>query len=473
MNNPLVSIIIPAYKGGRLLREAIRSVLDQTYPHLELIVVDDASPDNTRSCITRFCGDSRVRCIRHSQNRGAVAARKTGLGASTGEIVIFLDQDDLIHPEKVRAHVEFLESHPEIGVSYNGRIEIEHPSRQILGIWMPPAQVGLPDVILGYPFAPSDTVYRRKWLSIEEIWDDRFVARGKEMIPNGAEIMTLGRLALNGCRFGGITRALNCRRYHTERVLHDLEARCQAELLCQETILSDDRCPQEVSVLSSVAFTNTYLVFAYHAFLQYEDEPGRRLLEKAVECDPSLLDADPCRLVQWIAAKSCSSRGQGHGMLLRRAFAALPGNLSTDSRQLDWALARTSLLEAVRATVWGPISEGERRMARALELHAEVDDSFLEELNYLLLNYEATFGPAAAKKVAIRLTATLRRLGKPRAASRLRARSLITRAFRSYHLREFLKVPLLLLPAVYNDPRYLLNRGVFSIFCRSVLLGKV
>ena len=473
MSNPLVSIIIPAYKGGRLLLEAIQSVLDQTYRHFELIVVDDCCPENTHELVRQFEGDPRVRCLRHEENRGAVAARKTGFQACSGEIVLFLDQDDLIHPDKVRAHVEFLESHPEIGVSYNGRLDVEHPSNTILGIWMPPAKVGLQDVILGYPFAPSDTVYRRQWIAIDEVWDDRFVSRGKEMIPNGGEIVILGRLALNGCKFAGISRALNSRRYHPKRVLHDLRTRCQAELLCQEMIFSDPRCPEDVRQLRSIAFTNTYLVFSYYAFLQNEDELGRELIEQAVRLTPSLLEGNPCGLVKWMAEKSASVREQDHEALLRRTLGHLPGPLAFVRLQSDWAIGRCSLLKAVRAIVWGPSSEGEARLAQARRFNADADESFLEGLNFLLVNHETTFGPAAARETANRLMGALRQLGKPRAASRLRARSLVTRAFRSYALRQFVKVPLLLVPAVLNDPRYLRNRGVFSIFFRSLLLGRV
>ncbi len=472
MATQLVSIIIPAYKGGRLLGEAIQSVLDQTYPNLELIVVDDCCPENTYELVRQFTGDSRVRCLLHEQNRGAVAARKSGFQASAGEIVIFLDQDDLIHPDKVRAHVAFLENHPEIGVSYNGRLDIEHPSNAILGIWMPPAKVELPDVILGYPFAPSDTVYRRKWVAIDEVWDERFVSRGKEMIPNGGEIVALGRMALNGCRFAGINRALNSRRYHSKRVLHDLEARCQAELLCQELIFSDARCPEEVKQLRSAAFANTYLTFSYYAFVQSENQLGGQLLEQAARLTPSLLEGNPCRLTKWMAEKSCSLREHDHEALLRRIFANLPCSLVSLQGQCDWAVARGYLLRAVQTTAWGRSTESEAYLAEARRFDPEVDDSFLEQMNYFLLNYETTFGPAAARETANRLASLLGRLGKPRAASRLRARSLVTRAFRSYDLRQFVKVPLLLVPAVVNDPRYLRNRGVFSIFFRSLLFGK-
>ena len=90
------------------------------------------------------------------------------------------------------------------------------------------------------------------------------------------------------------------------RVLHDLYARCQAELHCQEIILSDARCPLEIQKLCPVAFSNTYLTFSYYAFAQNENQLGGRLLEQAVQLTPSLLEGTPCTLVKWMAEKSCT-----------------------------------------------------------------------------------------------------------------------------------------------------------------------
>ena len=193
MSFPKVSIIIPAYNGATYLGEAIQSILDQSYPHFELIVVNDASPDNTDEIIQRF-SDPRLKYIAHEKNQGAVAARKTGLMASSGEIIAFLDQDDLLHPDKLQTHVSFLEKHPEIGVTYNGRFELNGPTKTIRGIWQPPQNISLADTVLGFPFSPSDTVFRREWAIREDIWDDSFVHQDNEVIFNGGEYVYCGRL---------------------------------------------------------------------------------------------------------------------------------------------------------------------------------------------------------------------------------------------------------------------------------------
>jgi glycosyltransferase involved in cell wall biosynthesis len=95
---PLVSIIIPCYNGEAFVGEAIESALAQTYPHREVIVIDDGSTDRSLD-VTKSFGSS----IRWSSgpNRGGSAARNTGLAMTTADYVQFLDADDVIHPEKI------------------------------------------------------------------------------------------------------------------------------------------------------------------------------------------------------------------------------------------------------------------------------------------------------------------------------------------------------------------------------------
>ena len=78
---PLVSVVIPTHERAQLLKRAIQSVLDQTYDKLDILVVDDASLDNTREVVESF-GDSRIRYFRHKTNKGGSAARNTGIFAA-------------------------------------------------------------------------------------------------------------------------------------------------------------------------------------------------------------------------------------------------------------------------------------------------------------------------------------------------------------------------------------------------------
>jgi glycosyltransferase involved in cell wall biosynthesis len=105
---PLVSVVMPTYNRASLLGRAIRSALNQTYNNLEIIVVDDASSDDTPDVVKAF-QDQRVRYIRHDTNRGGSAARNTGIRNATGEFIAFLDDDDEWEPTKTEEQLRVLE----------------------------------------------------------------------------------------------------------------------------------------------------------------------------------------------------------------------------------------------------------------------------------------------------------------------------------------------------------------------------
>jgi glycosyltransferase involved in cell wall biosynthesis len=108
-NFPLVSIVIPCYKQGHFLGEAIESVLDQTYTNYEIIVVDDGSPDDTSQVASRYAG---VRLIRQ-ENQGLSAARNRGIGESHGEVLVCLDADDRLLPGALESGLACMAQRPE------------------------------------------------------------------------------------------------------------------------------------------------------------------------------------------------------------------------------------------------------------------------------------------------------------------------------------------------------------------------
>ena len=111
--NPLVSVIIPTYKRSEMLPRAINSVLSQTYENVQVVVVDDNDPNTdyrqlTANRMKLFANDNRVKYILHSKNSNGSVARNTGIKNADGEIVTFLDDDDMYRPEKIKKQVDFL-----------------------------------------------------------------------------------------------------------------------------------------------------------------------------------------------------------------------------------------------------------------------------------------------------------------------------------------------------------------------------
>jgi glycosyltransferase involved in cell wall biosynthesis len=109
----MVSVVIPAYNREATIEKAIQSVLCQTYQDFEIIVVDDGSKDATCAIIASLAEkDTRIRYMKHEINISAQAARKSGVAASGGRFIAFLDADDEWYPDKLKKQVEAIESLP-------------------------------------------------------------------------------------------------------------------------------------------------------------------------------------------------------------------------------------------------------------------------------------------------------------------------------------------------------------------------
>jgi glycosyltransferase involved in cell wall biosynthesis len=112
----LVSVIIPTHNRRKLLKRAVDSVLRQTYQHFEIIIVDDASTDDTEQEVRSWCmSESRICYIRNEKNIGAAAARNRGVGAATGSYVCFLDDDDEWLPSKLALQLPLMSGYSIVG----------------------------------------------------------------------------------------------------------------------------------------------------------------------------------------------------------------------------------------------------------------------------------------------------------------------------------------------------------------------
>jgi glycosyltransferase involved in cell wall biosynthesis len=113
-----ISVLIPTYNRGQLLVETLCSALTQTWSDLEIIVIDDASTDDTYA-VACSVQDARLRVIRHAQNRGVSAALNTGIQAAQGELIAILEHDDIWLPEKLARQIPLFDN-PEVGLVYCG-----------------------------------------------------------------------------------------------------------------------------------------------------------------------------------------------------------------------------------------------------------------------------------------------------------------------------------------------------------------
>jgi glycosyltransferase involved in cell wall biosynthesis len=165
MPNPiqpgLVSVIMPAYNGQAYIREAIESILAQTYSPLEIIVVDDGSPTSMEEAV--FGYGPRVRYLR-KENGGTASARNAGWRAASGEYIALLDQDDLWLPRKLELQIPRFAEDPRIGLVTAWMEVFDSATGESKDIFKPAAEMHVHD-ILGFNLPPVQTmVFRRSAL---------------------------------------------------------------------------------------------------------------------------------------------------------------------------------------------------------------------------------------------------------------------------------------------------------------------
>lgn len=131
MTLPLVTVTICTYNGERYLAATLDSVLAQTYPNMEVVIVDDGSRDNTVSIISRYAErDPRIRWFARA-NAGLPASRNYAFANSRGEWIAIIDQDDLCYPERLARQVEVAAAYPSAGLIFCDTHRIDHAGRII------------------------------------------------------------------------------------------------------------------------------------------------------------------------------------------------------------------------------------------------------------------------------------------------------------------------------------------------------
>ncbi len=178
---PLVSVVMPTFNRARLLPRAIESVLHQAHANIELLVVDDASSDDTAGVMQRYADEPRVSYIRRASNGGAAATRNTGLTAAAGEYVAFHDDDDEWLYDRLSAQLRHFEQDPELALTSCAMLRYNSARDQF--VFPTPALAQAKDA--SHALAENLFAFTQTWLAKKEcllalggfdeslrVWDD-------------------------------------------------------------------------------------------------------------------------------------------------------------------------------------------------------------------------------------------------------------------------------------------------------------
>lgn len=198
IGDPWVTVILPCFNREAFIRDTLESALNQTYPRINIIAVDDGSTDGTRAILSAYAGRITILEQPGRANRGQSAAINLALRSSVSPYVAILDSDDLWAPEKVERQVRFLESHPEVGLVYANGLAIDDKGNILYRI-LPPDHVETnePERVLlsSYFNLPSNALVRRSVLDLAGEFDETLrSAQDHDMAIRIAEVTTLAYL---------------------------------------------------------------------------------------------------------------------------------------------------------------------------------------------------------------------------------------------------------------------------------------
>lgn len=297
--NPRVSVIVPTYNRADLLPATLQSVLGQAFADLELLLVDDGSTDGTEQ-VVRGIADGRLVYLPQPHSGLPAVARNAGLRRARGAYIAFLDSDDLWLPDKLAVQVEYMDAHPELGLTFANAImfggDPEAAKEHQLFLNRPPSHpthsagaAGLPSVecsfeeLYGWPIIPSLTVMiRAAVVSVVGFFDEDPRLKANEDYDYWLRIAA-------HCRVAYLDRPLAEYRRHAGGISRATVASCQSKLFLVDKL--DRTLPERVARLTGRR--RRWLASIHYGLgrgLLRQDRPaeGRRHFSQSLRLSPRL-----------------------------------------------------------------------------------------------------------------------------------------------------------------------------------------
>lgn len=212
---PLISVIMPVYNGKKFIREAINSVITQTYSNFELLVIDDSSTDKTLSVVRSF-SDSRIKIISSKKHLGLVGIRNIGLQKTSGELIAFLDSDDIMAGDRLSFQMDFLKRNPHIVLVGSWVRVIDGLSRPTGPVWKHITDPSLIPSVLLFRNCLTQSSVMGKSREIKEIGF-------RESFSSAPDYDLWVRLAYR-YKIANIPKVLSCYRLHSQNMSHSIKS---------------------------------------------------------------------------------------------------------------------------------------------------------------------------------------------------------------------------------------------------------
>ena len=451
---PLVSVVIPTYNRSGLLRLAIESVLTQTYPAIEIIVVDDGSSDDTPAVAAAFA--PRITYIRQA-NRGGAAARNTGLQAAQGAYINVLDDDDLMLPTKIEQQVQVLERRPEIGLVHCGYYMISQAGRKLEKVSFLPDGT-LEELIVLNPIWSGAPLMRRE--CVERVGGYR---------PLVVEDWDLWlRISLAGYTFACVQEPLGAYRMTAGSIMSNVARVERDSMAMLDDLFADPALPAPVQARRNDAYGTTCLWLSWRYYHSHQWEAAQRCLERALSFIPQL-NNDDMFLVNLLVEGAFGAYISNPLGFVEGMLAHLPPSVRRLERYAAYMRGQTHLGVALRLYGRGQLGEAQDHLRQALALQPTLlnqPDAFVNRMRHFATRQPDLDPERFVETVLQHLPAEARSLFRLRATLVSAAR--FAAAFDDYHAGRRHRVIPHLATALRYDPSGLLNRGVVAIAVKSL-----
>jgi len=461
----LVSVIIPTYNRAALLTETINSVLAQTYPAVEIIVVDDGSTDNTAEVVAGY--GERVIYLQQ-ENQGETIARNRGIQVSKGTYLSFLDDDDLIFPTKIEKQINVFANCPEISVVYCRHYHIDEKVNPLgkSGL-LPEGDILLP-LALGDFIWSGAPLIRRECIEAVGGYDANLPWRGKY----GEDWDLWLQLALAGYRFACVQEPLGA--YRLNRVGQTAETAIkpseEGNLATLQKLFSHPNISPTVQEARNRIYSACYLWLSSRYYAAADWPNAQRTLREAVIACPELL-TQPDAWLEKMTGQALSYRVREPIAFVQTVLAQLPPEAEPLSRYRVQLLSRVHILVALRHYSHEEWSEAQAHLTQAIQLDPAIVTEptfFIEILCHNALHLPVPDPQHYVNQVLRYLPEVAQKLHKTR--SRILAQVSLAQAFEAYATQQRGTTIRQTLNALRYRPAFLKNRGVLSILLKSTLL---
>ena len=458
-DTPLVSIVIPTYNRSELLRMSVESALAQTYPNVEIIVVDDGSTDDTAALVSQYT--DQVTYLKQD-NQGVAAARNAGFRASAGEYATFLDDDDLIMPTKIEHQVQVLASRPEVGLVHCRYYYADKDGNLLDKVGLLPEGEVLEELLCGNFVWMGAPLIRRQCLDRAGYFDQE--------IPSVIADWDLWlRIALAGTPFACVQEPLGAYRVQQDSMLANVAELERATFTVFDKVFANPQLPADAVAVKEHARGRWrfWISCRYYAAGRWDD--GRRNLSQALALCPDLL-AKPTHLLKLLSADALTPRVSDPFEFITNLLDHLPSCALGLQQYRSQILSRIYVGLALRNYGTGSIPTAQSQLAQALALDPamlEQMDGFAESLYTFAKHLPISAPLLYVDTVLQNLPPGAQRLGRVR--GRVLSSVSIGCAFQDYFTGHRLRTARRVLAALRHRPSWLKNRGVVSIFLRSLL----